>query len=113
MGSGIDSQGNGNQINDDDGPGIQRKGYRQAFGDFVPNRLIIFKRLAETQRRQIFQPNGILHVERLIETVLGAPLGHRFVHGTTLLHGYAGAGCGAQTSGRAQLSRVTRCQTHD
>ena len=48
-----------------------------------------------------------------IETVLGAPLGQRFVDGTPFYEGYSRAARRSETTSRPQLSGVARREPHD
>jgi len=58
---GIDTQRDGDQVDDHNRYHIELDGDWQAFGDFAPYWLIVFEGLAKFQGGQIAQPTPVLH----------------------------------------------------
>ena len=107
MSCGIDPQRDGDQIDHEDRPKIQFDRHRQPFDDLSPDRLIVLERFAKAERQEVLHPYRVLHMERFIETVLCAPLGHRLVHGATLFNGDTAARRCAETARCTQLGGIT------
>ena len=109
----IDAQRYGDDVDEQNREEFQFERDRQALRYFFPHRPPVLEGVAEIEPREVFEPDKVLDVKRLVEAVERTPLGQRLIDRAALVDRNARAAGGLQPSSGHQLGRIAGREVHD